>query len=255
MPWSGFSLINAFNAWKNGRITAPDGTSGLVWKDEVCQDVFECAMVDLGQGLANWSLSRSGKRNGRRLGFPRHKSRKRSTPSFRLRNRARPGDTQAIRVLNHGHVKVPGLGVVKHHGSNRQLRRMLDAGRAHLYSTTFRFEAGRWWLVLSGVAAAFHPARTSRKDRHPRPAGMDLGVRSLAVVADDEDLPIKTWEGVNALEGALRTLRRANRRLARTKSGSAGRRHAARRLARLHARVANIRGDALHQLTNWAAPT
>ena len=253
-PWTKFSLINAFNAWKHGKSTAPDdGSSGLAWKDEVCQDVFECAMVDLGQALANWKESRSGHRKGRRVGFPKHKSKKRASPSFRLRNRGRPGEGQAIRLVDHDHVKVPGLGVVRHHGSNRQLAKMLDTGRAHLYSASFRYERGRWWLTLSGVAAAFHPARRSRKARHPRPVGIDLGVRTLAVCADDTAAPVKQWEGVNALEGALRRLRRANRRLARTKPGSAGRRSAARTVGRLHGRVADLRRDALHQLTHWAA--
>jgi putative transposase len=130
---------------------------------------------------------------------------------------------------------------------------MLDAGRAHVYSATFRYERGRWWLTLSGVAAAFHPARTSRRFRHTNPAGIDLGIRSLAVCADDTGRPVKTWKGVNALEGALRDLRRANRRLARTKPGSAGHRAAVRKVARLHARVGGQRCDALHQLTYWAA--
>jgi putative transposase len=215
--------------------------------------VFECALVDLGQAFANWADSCCGKRKGRRIGFPHHKSKKRAAPSFRLRNRSRPGETQAIRVVDHNHVKVPGLGVVRHHGSNRQLRRMFDAGRVHLYSATFRHERGRWWLTLSGVAAAFHPARTSRKDRHPYPAGIDLGLRRLAVCADATGEPVKTWEGVNALEGALRELRRANRRLARAKPGSAGRRKAVRRLGHLHGRIAHLRRDALHKLTYWAA--
>ena len=254
VPWTKFSLINAFNAWKHAKTPDPiDGSRGLAWKDEVCQDVFECAMVDLGQALSNWNESRSGNRKGRRVGFPKHKSKKRATPSFRLRNRARPDDTQAIRLVDSDHVKVPGLGVVRHRGSNRQLAKMLDAGRAHMYSATFRYERGRWWLTLSGVAAAFHPARTSRKGRHARPAGIDLGVRTLAVCADDTGEAVKCWEGVNALEGALRKLRRANRRLARTKPGSAGRREAARKVGRLHARVAGLRRDALHQLTRWAA--
>jgi putative transposase len=254
VPWTKFSLINAFNAWKNGQIVdAVDGSRGLPWKDEVCQDVFECAMVDLGQALSNWAESRTGTRQGRRVGFPKHKSKKRATPSFRLRNRARPGECQAIRVVDHDHVKVPGIGVVRHHGSNRQLREMLDGGRAHLYSATFRYDRGRWWLTLSGVAAAFHPARRSRKDRHPRPAGIDLGVRTLAVCADDTGAPVKCWEGVNALEGAQRKLRRANRRLARTKPGSAGRRSAAQKVGRLHGQIADLRRDALHQLTHWAA--
>jgi putative transposase len=254
VPWSAFSLINAFNAWKHGKVRAPDdGSCGLAWKDEVCQDVFECAMVDLGQALVNWSESRSGERPGRRVGFPRHKAKKRTMPSFRLRNRARPGETQAIRIVDHDHVKVPGLGIVRHHGSNRRLRRMLDSGRAHLYSASFRYERGRWWLVLSGVAAVFHPARTSRKYRHANPAGIDVGIRSLAVCADNTGQPVRTWEGVNALKGALRDLRRANRRLARTKPGSVGRRNAARKVGRLHGRVADLRRDALHQLTHWAA--
>jgi putative transposase len=253
VPWSKFSLINAFNAWKTGRARAPDGTCGLPWRQEVCQDVFECAMVDLGQALANWSASRSGKQPGRRVGFPRFKAKKRATPSFRLRTRARPGQTQEIRPTDHNHVQLPGLGVVKHHGSNRQLRRMLVAGRLHVYSATVRYQHGRWWISLAGLAAPFHSACTSRKARHARHAGMDVGVRLLAIIADDQGEAIKVVEGVNALEGALRALRRANRRLARTKPGSSGRRRAVARLRSLHARVANLRREAIHNLTRWAA--
>ena len=210
-------------------------------------------MVDLGHALTNWADSRDEKRKGKRVSFPKHKSKKRATPSFRLRNRARPGDCQAIRIVDSDHVKVPGLGVVRHHGSNRQLRSMVDAGRAHIYSATFRYERGRWWLTLSGMAAAFHPARLSGKTRHPRPVRIDLGVRTLAVCADDTGRLVKTCEGANALEGALGKLRRANRRLARTKPGFLGRRKAAQRVSRLHRRVGDVRRDALHQLTHWLA--
>ncbi|WP_187365906.1 RNA-guided endonuclease TnpB family protein [Trebonia kvetii] len=48
-------------------------------------------------------------------------------------------------------------------------------------------------------------------------------------------------------------VRRAARAHARTKPGSAGRRKAAARLARLHARVANLRADALHKATSMLA--
>jgi putative transposase len=58
VPWSGFDLINACNAWKRseaaGRIfvVAPDGTitkqvTGLAWRHEVSAQVFEEAAVDL----------------------------------------------------------------------------------------------------------------------------------------------------------------------------------------------------------------
>src|SRR5258705_1966543 len=82
MAWSGFDLINAFNAWKKaedaGRVLAIDSTgeaeivvTGLPWRSEVCQQVFEEAAVDCGRALAAWSDSRCGKRKGKSVGFPR----------------------------------------------------------------------------------------------------------------------------------------------------------------------------------------
>ena len=61
VPWTGFDLINAFNAWKKtedaGRvfIVDTDGdaeavVTGLPWRAQVCQQVFEEAAVDLGKG-------------------------------------------------------------------------------------------------------------------------------------------------------------------------------------------------------------
>jgi putative transposase len=52
------------------------------------------------------------------------------------------------------------------------------------------------------------------------------------------------------LASSLRRLRRASRVHARKASGSANRRKAAARLARLHARVASVRADALHKATS-----
>src|SRR4029077_6438220 len=69
VPWSGFDLINAFNGWKKtedaGRVFTVDTTgvaatvvTGLPWRTEVCQQVFEEAAVDCGRALAAWSDSR-----------------------------------------------------------------------------------------------------------------------------------------------------------------------------------------------------
>lgn len=80
VPWTGFSLINAFNAWKKteaaGRVFAVDSggvceisVTGLVWRDRVCQKVFEEAAVDCAR--AAFSASRAGTRTGARVGFPK----------------------------------------------------------------------------------------------------------------------------------------------------------------------------------------
>jgi putative transposase len=96
VPWTGFDLINAFSAWKKtadaGRVFTVNSAgvvdttvTGLSWRSEVCQQVFEEAAVDLGKGLKAWSDSRSRKRAGKRLGFPRFKKKTVATQSFRLR--------------------------------------------------------------------------------------------------------------------------------------------------------------------------
>jgi putative transposase len=56
-------------------------------------------------------------------------------------------------------------------------------------------------------------------------------------------------EGVKALQHAQARLKLANQRYARTKRDSRGRTKAARRLGRIHARVAAMRRNLLHELT------
>jgi putative transposase len=98
VPWTGFDLINAFNRWKKtqdaGRVFIVDAdgvtqivVTGLAWRSEVSQQVFEEAAADLGKGLKSWSDSRSGKRKGKKVGFPRFKKKTGAVPSFRLRNK------------------------------------------------------------------------------------------------------------------------------------------------------------------------
>jgi putative transposase len=74
--------------------------------------------------------------------------------------------------------------------------------------------------------------------------GIDLGVSVLATLSTGEQ-----WPGPKALRSLLDRLRRLSRSLSRKVKGSRNRDRAKRRLARLHARIANIRRDGLHKLT------
>ena len=98
VPWSGFDLINYFNAWKRseaaGCTWAVDSAgsatlfdTGLPWRGDVTAQVFEEAAVDLGRGLDVYAKSRRGERKGQRVGFPRFKKKGRCTDSFRIRNK------------------------------------------------------------------------------------------------------------------------------------------------------------------------
>jgi putative transposase len=64
---------------------------------------------------------------------------------------------------------------------------------------------------------------------------------------------VVTVQGPKPLRAALRRLRRASRAHSRKQPASNRRRRAAGRLGRIHARVASIRGDALHKATTGFA--
>jgi putative transposase len=79
-----------------------------------------------------------------------------------------------------------------------------------------------------------------------KPIGVDLGISSLAVCSDGRP-PIKN---AKALRANLKRLKRYQRHLSRCKKGSKNREKARHQVARLHARIANIREDVLHQATS-----
>ena len=211
--------------------------------------MFECASVDAAQALNNFSESKKGSRRGARVGFPRFQAKGRVTSSFRLRNRSTPGlapSSHPIRFLDSRHLRLPKLGSVKLCGPTRRVRRMIDAGRFHVYSATLNERAGHWIVSLTGVAAELHHLERSRASRHPMPVGVDRGVTALAVAADAQGTSIATFEGVKTLQNAQRALTTANQALARTTPGSKGRARARARLAKVHRRVANQRRHLVH---------
>ncbi len=254
LSWAAFSFINEFNAWKNGEsedsLLNDDGTRGLAWRHELPGDVFECASVDAARSLENFSASRRGERSGTPVGFPRFQAKGKVTPSFRLRNRATSGQvpsSQPIRFTDPAHLRLPRFGPVKLFGPTRKVRRMIDAGRFHVYSATLTQRAGRWTVSLTGVAAELHQAERCRTNRHAVPVGVDRGITSLAVAADANGVPFESFEGVKTLKQAQRTLKAANQTLARTTPGSQGRQRARSRLAKTHRKVANTRRHLVHQ--------
>jgi putative transposase len=257
LSWAAFSFINEFNAWKNGETedspVSEDGSRGLTWRHELPNDVFECASVDAARALENFSASRRGERGGAPVGFPRFQAKGNVTPSFRLRNRATPGrapSSQPIRFTDPSHLRLSKIGPVKVFGPTRKVRRMIDAGRFHIYSATLTQRAGRWTVSLTGVAAELHQAQRSRTNRHAVPVGVDRGIISLCVAADANGVPFGSFEGVTTLKQALYKLKAANQALVRTTPGSKGRQRARARLAKTHRKVANTRRHLVHQASN-----
>jgi putative transposase len=272
-PWTGFDLINAFNAWKTtqqaGRVFAVDAHGGaavvvigLAWRGQVCQQVFEEAAVDLGKGLKAWSDSRSGQRTGKRVGFPKFKKKRGVVASFRLRNKRSKGRPPAVRVSDNDRprsVTLPGIGQIGVHDDTRRLRRMLAKGRAKILFATISHHAGRWWVSLNVEATDLHPAH-----RHPAPpdgdrgqwVGIDRGLSAFVVGADaDGQEVVRITDAPKALASGMKRQQRLAKSLSRKEKGSHNRHAAAAKLGRHHHHVANMRRHFLHQVSNALVKT
>jgi putative transposase len=270
VPWTGFDLINAFNAWKKtedaGRvfIAGPQGAvevavTGLAWRRHVCQQVFEEAAVDLGRGLAAWAASRSGKRNGRRVGFPRFKKKTGDIPSFRLRDKHPKGKPAAIRVADKNRPRsiiLPGIGAISVHDDTRRLRRMLAKGRAKIFFATITHHSGRWWIALNVVAADLHPNHQHHLGKDVGWVGVDRGLSTFFVAATRDGTEVaRVVDAPKALTVGMKHQRRLARSLSRKRKGSNNRKDAAARLGRHHHHVANVRRHFLHQVANELVKT
>ena len=175
VPWTAFDLINVFNTWKQsedaGRVFAIDATgeadvvvTGLPWRAEVCQQVFEEAAVDCGRALAALSDSRSGKRKGEKVGFPRFKKKTGVMPSISpahlVPERPATGHSASITPSPLSHPASHRYGQV--YDDAHRLRRLITQNRANLSYISVRRHAGRWWLRSScKPLACISPATTS----------------------------------------------------------------------------------------------
>jgi putative transposase len=175
--------------------------------------------------------------------FPRFKSRHRDRPRFTV--------TDGVH-LEAGRVRVAKYGwfpIAAPCRAQARLRRLLARGRARLMNVTVtRHSDGHWYATV-----CFEQQVRSRPEDHTAPAGpvvgVDVGVRTAAVVATADGTLTTELVASRALRDSLRRVKHLQRGFARTQKGSANRRKAADRLARAHARVAARRADRLHTFT------
>ncbi|WP_454855923.1 RNA-guided endonuclease TnpB family protein [Promicromonospora soli] len=266
VPWSRFSLINAYNSWKRseaaGRrfLVTGDGVvevevTGLAWRGEVSAQVFEEAAVDLSRGLAAWTASRSGKRKGRPIGHPRFKRKSHTAGSFRMRNKT-TGASASIQVGTGDHlrsVSLPRLGSIQVREDTRRLRRMIATGRARTLQATITRGVRRWWVTVTVETADLHPVvqhPTRAVDDTTGWVGVDRGLHDLVVAGTRDGTETLRVQAPKVLVAGLRQQRRLARAVSRKKRGSTNRRKAAARVARHHSRVQDTLQHYLHQVSN-----
>lgn len=231
--WSFYSLRKWWNANKDALAVSDDG---VIWWGENSKEAYSSGLESLANALSNWVKSRKGERKGRRVGFPRFKAKDRTVPRFAYTTGGFgliEGDPKALRLPKIGRVHCME-NVAEHVGGARVLR------------MTVSKRAGRWYASLT-VERDTPVAVCAPKGGA---VGVDLGVKTLATLSDGTVI-----ENPRYLRKSERRLKMAQKALSRKAMGSKRRAKARAKVARLHARVAYQRGDAMHKATTWLAST
>ena len=228
--WSHYALLRWWNANKD--TLAVNRDTGVVWWNRNSKEAYSGALRDLARGFSNWSKSRKGERKGRRVGFPRFKS-KNTTMRF-----AYSTGFTAPKFSDPYGLKLPRIGRV--HCTENVYKRV-DGARVIRISVSRR--AGRWYASLT---VEREPITTQAPKRGA--VGVDLGVKNLATLSDGAVIP-----NPRALGTRLKALRKAQQALSRKSEGSVRREKARESVARLYARVADVRADAINKATTMIA--
>ena len=223
VEWSHYSLRREWNAWKDD--VAP-------WWRENSKESYSYGLECLAKALKNWADSRRGRRSGRRVGFPRLKSRK-TMIRFAY-------TTGGFGVADEHGVKLPRIGRV-HCMEN-------IAARVHglpVKRITISKQTDGWYASLLVDVPDPTPTGTLHGS-----VGVDLGVKHLAALSDGTF--VDNTANDRKLDGRIR---RTQRSLSRSVKGSNRNRRKTLRLAKLNHRKANRRRDMLDKLTTRLADT
>ena len=143
------------------------------WYSEVSKEIGEDAARRAHDSIENWLDSKSGKRKGRRMGFPRfHKRGRHESCTFW---------TNPIRVNSDRHsVTLPKIGTIKTHENTRKLQRKIVKGTARIAQATISKGFRRWYVSF----AVYERKRIPETHRNPGSVvGIDMGVGDHVIVA------------------------------------------------------------------------
>jgi putative transposase len=137
-------------------------------------------------------------------------------------------------IKNNGRsIRLPSIGWVR-------LAEPLPITAVH--NCTISCKADKWFISIK------HNIQVPEVPLNRPSVGVDIGIKELAVCSQG-----KVFTNPKAYRRHSKKLKHLQRAVSRKVKGSNNRTKAVRSLAKLHARVSNIRKDAIHKLTHYLA--
>jgi putative transposase len=192
------------------------------WAGEFGCYVYDQAMRDLDRAMQ--AFFRRVKAGDKEKGYPKFKSRYSPDQGFYVHNR---------QMSLEGHtVTLPVFGAVNMAEPLRYTGKIMG-GR-------ITKRAGKWHLCVQVEDGEEPPPM-----RDGAPVGVDLGLKTLAITSDGDE-----YANPRYYQKAQKQLARLQRIAARKKRGSKRSERVKLKVQRLHERVANMRADAIHKMTD-----
>ncbi len=218
------------------------------WLHEMPRDTHSQPFRDLGVAWSNFFNSVRGKRKGPPMSRPQFKK-KGDRDAFYVANDRMKVGARGKGKKKRGKIMLPVLGWV----------RMTEALRwpGKIQSARIFRKAAKWYAAIAVETPAANATTTTPQTATAQKAvlepkrpiiGVDLGLKT-AVVTSDRDPARLPLVAPKPLRTALMQLARTQRQLHRRKKGSQNRYKTQMKIARIYARVANIRTNFWHQLT------
>ena len=258
------------------------------WMHTIDRRVLVSGIKNAHAAWGNYFESLKGLRAGPRMGVPRFKRKGISHDSFTVDRDPRKnevgaygtpykqGEPEYVRrkaqlkrrsikttptIEDYRHVRLSHLGVIRTHNTTKPLVKAVRAG-ADVKSYTVSRAADRWYVSIL-VKLSRTPVTPTRAQHAAGAVGVDLGVRNLAALSD-EQAPQRfaqypslefTGDGTPTLanlrwaRAAEKRLVRLQRALARAQKGSKRRARIVQQIARHHHLVALRRESGMHQIS------
>jgi len=190
------------------------------WSYDVSKCCIEESIIDLGRAFNNFFKVSHTR-------YPTFKK-KGKKDSFRLNN-------ENFKFVGDSHIQIAKL---------KTPIRICESLRFNgkILSCTISRQADRWFASVN-LELDWEPEQYQQQKSSC--VGVDLGIKSLAVLSDGI-----VFEGLKPHKAALKRLRKLNKDLSRKVKGSGNWHKGKIRLAKLHAKISNIRKDYLHKLTS-----